>query len=232
MRIKAVIFDFFGTLTVAASGEQRAAAVGAIAQAIGAPPVEFRNAWWGTWSERSVGALGDFPAALREIAGRLGLEPSDQQVASAAAIRQGNERRFMQLRGDTISTLEALRARGLRIGLISDCTDDLPQEWPDCPAAPYVDSVIFSFTAKVKKPDPRIYALACDALGVAPGECLYVGDGGSDELTGASAVGMTAVRVQDDGGENHRFEADTWTGAEIATLGELVGGLDGAGARW
>lgn len=174
--------------------------------------------------------MGDFPTALREVARGLGLTVSDEMVAEAARIRQGNERRFMALRGDTVSTLEALRARGLRIGLISDCTDDLPKEWPDSAAAPYIKSPIFSYLAKVKKPDPRIYAMACDALGVTPEECLYVGDGGSDELAGATAVGMTAIRVLDEGGENHRFEPVTWTGAEIATLGELVGRLDSGGA--
>ncbi len=40
-----------------------------------------------------------------------------------------------------------------------------------------------------------MYETACAHLGVDPGECLYVGDGGSQELSGATAVGMTAFRL-------------------------------------
>ena len=40
-----------------------------------------------------------------------------------------------------------------------------------------------------------MYLTACERLRVEPEECLYVGDGGSRELTGAAAVGMTAVRL-------------------------------------
>lgn len=40
------------------------------------------------------------------------------------------------------------------------------------------------------KPDPAIYLLACRRLGVAPEDCVFVGDGGDRELEGAAAVGM------------------------------------------
>lgn len=224
MHHKAVIFDFFGTLTISVPAKERIAAVGQIAAAIGAPDDEFRSAWWGSWPQRSIGGLGDFSAALRQVAGGLGVQVSDAQVAEAIAVRQANERRFMVLRSDALSTLQALRDQGLAIGLISDCTDDLPEDWQDCPVAPYIDSPVFSYVAGVKKPDPRIYALACQALGVDPHECLYVGDGGSDELAGATAVGMTAIKVQDDGEENHRFDSGVWTGPEIEQLNGLLDG--------
>ncbi len=45
------------------------------------------------------------------------------------------------------------------------------------------------------KPDPAIYQLACQRLGVIPEDCRYVGDGGSNELTGADASGMRAVLI-------------------------------------
>ncbi|MFI6324953.1 HAD family hydrolase [Nonomuraea sp. NPDC050556] len=223
MAYKAVIFDFFGTLTVSVPAAHRVTAVGELAAAIGAPADAFREAWWGSWSQRSVGEMGAFPEALRTVAQSLDVTPSHEQVGQAVQIRQANERRFMRLREDTLTTLEALQKRGLVVGLISDCTDDLPEEWPGCPAAPYIDSPVFSYVAGVKKPDPRIYALACQSLGVQPEDCLYVGDGGSDELAGATKAGMTALKIQDQG-ENHRFDSGVWTGAEIEQLGDLLDG--------
>ena len=45
------------------------------------------------------------------------------------------------------------------------------------------------------KPDPAIFRLSMDALGASPDECLYVGDGGSDELAAARALGMRAIQA-------------------------------------
>ena len=48
----------------------------------------------------------------------------------------------------------------------------------------------------MKKPDSCIYEEAARRLGVTPSECLFVGDGGSDELPGAKAAGMTAIQAK------------------------------------
>lgn len=48
VRFRAVIFDFFGTLTTAATAAGRAEAAGAGARLLGAPPEKFRTAWWRT----------------------------------------------------------------------------------------------------------------------------------------------------------------------------------------
>jgi putative hydrolase of the HAD superfamily len=55
--------------------------------------------------------------------------------------------------------------------------------------------VVFSYQVGVRKPDARIYARALDALGVAPADAIFVGDGGSDEHRGARALGMRTVLV-------------------------------------
>jgi len=52
---------------------------------------------------------------------------------------------------------------------------------------------VFSCEVGLAKPDPAIYHLAAARLGVEPAECLFVGDGGSDELSGAGAAAMTPV---------------------------------------
>jgi putative hydrolase of the HAD superfamily len=58
-----------------------------------------------------------------------------------------------------------------------------------------LDAVVFSYELGVRKPDPRIYRHALDALGARPEDTLFVGDGGSDEHRGARAVGMRSVLV-------------------------------------
>ena len=58
-----------------------------------------------------------------------------------------------------------------------------------------MDSIVLSCETGLVKPDPEIFMLCSARLGVHPEDCLYVGDGGSDELRGASMVGMTPVQA-------------------------------------
>jgi putative hydrolase of the HAD superfamily len=221
MRYQAVVFDFFGTLSVPSSPQRRIAAITEIATAIGAPAEEFRALWWRTWPERCIGAMGDFTSALHDVAARLGVEVSEPVLAEAAGARRLSERGFRELRDDAVTTLRALRDWGVGTALISDCTEELPDEWAESPIAPYIQVPVFSCTAGIKKPDPRIYALAYEGLDHAPADCLFVGDGSSNELSGATAVGMSAVRILDGDGEHHRFEPVDWPGPHITTLAEV-----------
>jgi putative hydrolase of the HAD superfamily len=79
---------------------------------------------------------------------------------------------------------------------------------------------ILSCDVGMKKPDSGIYLLACERLGVEPGECLFIGDGDSRELTGATNVGMTAVliRAPDDTESGDR---EDWRGTKISSIAEV-----------
>ena len=125
-------------------------------------------------------------------------------------------------RPGTIDALKRLRELGKKIGLISDCGGDIPVLWPETPFAELIDEAVLSCTVGLRKPDPRIYELACDRLGVSPDRCLYVGDGGSNELTGADAAGMHAVLIRasyDDEADERR---EAWAGLRISSLSEVL----------
>jgi putative hydrolase of the HAD superfamily len=136
------------------------------------------------------------------------------------------------LRGDAVPTLTAIKARGLRTGVISDCTHELPAFLPTLPVAPLLDARVFSVELGVCKPDPAIYLAACDQLGVDPQQCLYVGDGGSRELTGAAAVGMAAARLDAPDLADHLvFDQDAaFTGPSVTTLADVLALIDGVPA--
>jgi putative hydrolase of the HAD superfamily len=138
-----------------------------------------------------------------------------------------------ELRGDAVTALTAIKRRGLATAVISDCTHELPAFLPSLPVAPLLDATIYSVRLGVCKPDPRIYLAACAELGVQPADCLYVGDGGSHELTGAAAVGMTPVRLAAADLANHLvFDADTnFAGRTVRSLTEIVSLVDQSLAR-
>ena len=60
---------------------------------------------------------------------------------------------------------------------------------------PYFDAVCLSYEVGMKKPDEKIYLRCMSDLAVEPEECLYVGDGGSNELEGANKLGVRALQA-------------------------------------
>jgi putative hydrolase of the HAD superfamily len=128
------------------------------------------------------------------------------------------------LRPDAVPTLRALRRRGLRTAVVSDCGHELPAFLPGLPVSPLLDAHVYSVRVRRRKPHPAMYHTACRSLGVTPEECLYVGDGGSRELSGAAEVGMTAVRLAAPDLRRHLvFDADEdWHGPTIGSLSEAV----------
>ena len=101
--------------------------------------------------------------------------------------------------------------------------------WSQTPFAALIDTALFSSREKLCKPDAALYLRACERLGVTPEQCLYVGDGNSRELSGAQAVGMTAVLIAVPGEVHYDYgqlEAASWQGMRIAALKDLMDLVD------
>ncbi|MBW6433048.1 HAD family hydrolase [Actinoplanes hulinensis] len=222
---RAVVFDFFGTLT---RSVQRGPQHAAIARSLGADPDAVVGVLNRTFRARACGRYGSAEATLRWVIEQAGGHPHPGAIRAGVPARVDALRADTQLRPDAVSALEAVRRRGVRTALVSDCTHELPAFLPGLPVAPLLDAQIYSVEIGVCKPDPEIYLAACGALGVAPEDCLYVGDGGSHELTGAAAVGMTPVRLAAPDLANHLvFDADTnFAGRTVRSLTEVLTLLD------
>lgn len=104
--------------------------------------------------------------------------------------------RHLQVAPATLATLAALRARGLRLGLVSNALTPGPLMRRTLAAlglADYFDAVVFSSEIGVRKPAPRIYQAVLAALGVAPAEAAFVGDRVREDVEGPRALGMRAI---------------------------------------
>jgi len=137
-------------------------------------------------------------------------------------VRVEYTRRELAPRPDAVATLTRLKEAGLKLGLISDCSSEVPLLWDETPFARLIQVPIFSATARLKKPDPRIYLLACERLGVSPEDCLYVGDGDSRELTGAAGVGMSPVLIKAPQHNAPKIDPDMWAGPPVSSLSEVL----------
>ncbi len=225
---RAVMFDFYGTLTVHSSAAARRSGTGRVAQVLGIPADELFDTISSTFTERATGSCGDMLATMMWVAHRCGYHPSKAQLAAACATRSEVEAGFARmLRDDAVSTLCQVRERGLRVAVVSDCTHELPELWPTLPVAPLVDATVFSVLMGERKPHPTLYLTACERLGMAPSDVIYVGDGGSNELTGASSVGIESVRlVTADAADALVYDAEQgWTGPVIPDLTALLARL-------
>ena len=222
---RAVLFDFFGTLT---QSVRRGAKHAEIARTLGCAPDAMVGALDRSFRVRALGLFGSAEATLRWVAEQAGGRPEPAAVRTAMAARVDAVRADTRLRPDAVSALSAIRKRGLATGLISDCTHELPAFLPGLPVAPLLDATVYSVEVGRCKPDPAIYHTACRKLGVLPEQCLYVGDGGSRELTGATDAGMTAVRLAAPDLADHLvFDVDAdFTGPSVRSLTEVVDLLD------
>ena len=221
----AVVFDFYGTLTPVSRAGIWTDHVSRLAAVFGVTPQDVVRALDESYPERFTGALGDVRQTLRTLAARMGVPVRDQQLDEAYRLRQEIQESGFRLRPEALPVIGQLRDRGLRTGLVSDCTSELPEAWPRLPVAAVIDAPVFSCVERMRKPDPRLFRAVAARLGTDPAACLYVGDGGGRELTGSSAVGMRAVLLAGPDWHSNRVydrEKD-WDGLRISSLTELTG---------
>lgn len=226
MKYDAVIFDLFGTLVdqptlPGDSGSKFRRTMSDVAATLSVRETDFLRLWSETVYNRDSGffpTMGDY---LQNICRESGVSADRPQIAHALELRLDYLRGALTPRVDAVSTLSQLKASGYRVGLISDCSSEVSTLWPETPFATLMDAAILSCDVGMTKPDPRIYHTACEGLKVAPERCLYVGDGGSRELTGASDLGMDAVliRARNDTVNGNR---EDWPGARISELKQVL----------
>ena len=189
MAIRAVIFDFGGVITsspfeaFAQYEAQRALPSGFIRQVNATNPDS--NAW--ARLERSEIDTAAFDAAFRAEALALGHDVPGRDVLPLLA---------GQVRPAMVAALRACKA-AYRVGCITNnvaSEEDIGWGPSVAPIMALFDHVIESAKAGLRKPDPRIYLMMCEALAVSPDACIYLDDLGIN-CKPAAQLGMTAIKV-------------------------------------
>ena len=211
--MRAVIFDLWDTL-VLYDVEHSRATERRIAERLGADPDRFHEVWRESRSERDGGSLAD---SFRSVGA------TDELLPELLDLRRNAFREVAVPQEGTLETLRKLRERGFRLGMISVCSEEVPELWDETPFAGLFDSTVFSCSVGLRKPDPAIYRLALEELGVDPSDALFVGDGANDELAGAERVGLRAVLIlRADQDEPYWEEARGWQ-PRINSIPEILG---------
>ena len=191
---KAVLFDLFHTLTpLESSWSDRRPMTHEMLHVS-------KEAWNDQLMIHSRDRLaGEKTDAFEIIAGMArAIDPT----ISDAVIRAATENRIARfaaalthISAETRQVIATLRQRGLQIGLISNADVTEVAGWAQCPIADLFDATVFSCRVGWVKPEPEIYRHCLQELKLRPSEVIFVGDGGSDELAGAKALGIATVMI-------------------------------------
>jgi putative hydrolase of the HAD superfamily len=180
----------------------------------GMPPMVFPDArgdeirarerdWWREVVRRALRAA-DGTARLRDFDACFGALFAHYASAEAWQAMPGAR-----------EALDVLAARGLRLGIVSNFDHRLRGLLRALDLADRFTCVVLPGDAAAAKPDPRIFAVALEALHVAPQEAVYVGDDPDHDHAGAAGAGLRSVDVRGL--------------ATFAGLPELLEPKDGAG---
>jgi len=132
------------------------------------------------------------------LARRLGLEEDAEHLARRVYDEFGRADRWRAY-DDVLPAIMRLKERGHLIGVISNWDGRLSALLDGLGIAEMLDTIVSSAEVGLHKPDPRIFELACERVGVAPHEAVHVGDHHYADVLGASAVGMTPVLIDRQG---------------------------------
>ena len=190
----ALVFDLFHTLTPRES--LIAAGAPMTHEVLGVP----QEAWHVQLMERSrerlIGTLRDPYAIMRRLA--HGIAPSISEETIVHATDRRIERFATVLRHipqENVEALRSLRRAGKKLALVSNADAMEVAGWNESPIVDMFDATLLSCEVGWAKPDPEIFDMCLERLGLPARECIFVGDGGSGELKAARACGMTTVMV-------------------------------------
>jgi epoxide hydrolase-like predicted phosphatase len=185
---QAVIFDWGGVLMRTADYAPRHAWDARLGLAAG--QVESVVHGIEAWTQVQRGEIEE-AAYWRAVAAALGLDEAD------AARLRADFYRGDALDEALVALIRRLRGRGLLVGLLSNNAPGLAAELDALGLADLFDARAISAEIGVMKPDPAAYHAILDRLDVPPGAALFVDDS-ADNVAGARAVGMAAVRFTPD----------------------------------
>lgn len=194
MQYKAVIFDLFETLITEWGHEKYTKSQ--MSEDLGIEKSAFDLYWDQQENNRYIG-LKSFTDSILYVCEKCGKTADSSLITDILNKRMRTKAAcFEYVNPDVYRLLDKLRLMGMHMAVISNCSGEETAAVRQSKLYRYFEQIILSCEVKMKKPDRCIYIKTADLLGIAPSECIFVGDGGSSELEGAEASGMKAVQAK------------------------------------
>ena len=192
--MRAVVFDLFETLIT--EWQKTKYLQSEVAADLCVDFELFRQEWQSLGKQRFLGDYPKVEQVFTKILNNLGVDCDSQLILEVARKREASKGQcFDEIEQNIIEMLLEIKKRGYKIGLVSNCSPEEVYGLKDCDLYPYLDVVVLSCDVGMIKPDVKIYEHCASLLGEQTKDCIFVGDGGSDELNGAKNAGMTPFRA-------------------------------------
>jgi HAD superfamily hydrolase (TIGR01509 family) len=134
-----------------------------------------------------------YPLGLRELSQQLSSPISEERLAELEA-DLSTELKSVRLRPGMDLVWQAVQRAGLQIAICSNLAE--PYQQPLFEQLPRVPDVsVLSFQTRLMKPQPEIYHLVCNRLGLEPRRILFVGDSMQMDVVGPSAIGSFSMPI-------------------------------------
>jgi len=147
------------------------------------------------YEDSDAAFAGMFAQMGRMIFAQMGVTADHGELMQRFLQRFWNETNWTRF-PEVVEVLQGLRARGLRLGVLSNAPSNLPTFLEDLGVAPLLDFSVVSALEGVKKPDRRIFEVALSRAGVAPAEALHVGDMYLEDILGGRALGINTLLME------------------------------------
>ena len=207
IKAQGVLFDLWGTLAYNNPKRSRAD-YQVIAQKVGLSAEEIWRRW-GNFSEEALrGRITSGEERAIRILSAVGapLELANEM----AQFEYDNRSAEVHFFPGVAEMLAELRQRGYRTCLISNCNYLTPSVVERLGLPDLLDDVILSCQVGLIKPEVEIYQLGASKLNLDTTDCVFVGDGGDNEMDGARQAGCQIALVTQERGHAFRFPAKNY----------------------
>jgi putative hydrolase of the HAD superfamily len=173
-----------------------------------------------TRMERNTGAYASAEDALRGVLAAAGAPPADDAAIARMLEAEAAFDDSVGLHEDAVPTIRALRERGAKLALVSNCSNTTRGIVDRLGFDDLFDAVILSFEVKVRKPDAGIYEAALEAIDTEPADAIFVDDQ-TAYCDGARALGIDTRLIVRDGWAPYEGYSETNGHTVIGSLAEL-----------
>ncbi|MDN3955068.1 HAD family hydrolase [Sporolactobacillus laevolacticus] len=156
---------------------------------------------WETYAEddelylkRASGKEKNPQQIIKDIVGKMKIKATEKEINELLELRKGRMKRsLINVNPTILDVLSDLKKSRKRLCLISNADVIDAMYWDQSPLSRFFDYAVFSYEVGYLKPETEIYRIALERMNARPEECIFIGDGGSDELSGAKEAGIRTI---------------------------------------
>lgn len=222
MTYRAILVDLFGTIIPKPDRSRHNEFMANISTILDVEVSRIEEFWRASYPGRLKGAGGSSLGSVRYFLDMMGSEYDEEAASSIDKEWYEITKELLRFFDDVAPALKKMRGAGMKVGLVTNCGANVPPLFESHPISELFDTMVYSSSEGITKPEPEIYIRGCRNLGFQPGECVFVGDGDNDELIGSSEAGLRTIKIDrgSSAGDYMIKEPDEWD-PTISSFSEL-----------